>query len=80
MTRPTKVCSPSASVPATSTTGDVELPRSECGLHASRVWLAREGHEPLFRPAGWCFQEGMLTGCSRGGPGAARVLRAPVSR
>lgn len=34
----------------------------------------RVGHALFFQSSGWCFQEDLLTGCSRGGPGAARCL------
>jgi len=79
-TQAPRSCSSLASDPAASTTGSVEPPCSERGLHPSRVWLAHEGHAPLFQLAEWYFWEGMLTDCSRGGLGVARVLHTSVSR
>jgi hypothetical protein len=67
-------CSLSVSVLVDSTSGGVVPPRSECGLHALRVSLARVGNAPLLRPSGWCFRDGWLIGCGKGGPGAARGL------
>jgi hypothetical protein len=67
-TRSPLCCSPSASVPASSISGGVELPRLERGLHALRcglsVWVTR----PF--PAGWVVFLGRIVDClPQGRPG-----------
>jgi hypothetical protein len=60
-TRSPLCCSPSASVPAASTSGGVEPPCSECGLHAPRCGLNVWATRPF--PAGWVVFSGRIVDC-----------------
>jgi hypothetical protein len=67
-TRSPLCCSPSTSVPAASTSGGVEPPRLECGLHAPGCGLIVWATRPF--PTGWVVFSGRIVDClQQGRPG-----------